>query len=71
MKDPADNFKVLNTLNTLSIDLSCFNSEWNDFSLAVFESILFPKSSAWTATYLKTSFDTTMRRIKNGKPDTA
>ena len=64
-KDAGEALKVLYLLNELSTDLSVFNQEWNEFSLAVFESILFPRSIPWTANYLKTSFDTTLRRLSH------
>jgi hypothetical protein len=54
---------VLRALNDLSIELSAFNQEWNGFSLAVFESIVFPRSITWAVKYLQTSFTTTLRRF--------
>lgn len=49
-------------LNNLSIELSCYNPIWNDFSLAVFERILLPKSS----NSLVECFETTLRRLSHG-----
>jgi len=65
VKDPVDSLKVLYDLNDLSIDLSCFNPEWNDFSLVVFENVLFPRSKTWMISALKTSYDNTLRRLEH------
>lgn len=66
-KDAAEALKVLYVLNDLSTDLSVFNQEWNEFSLAVFECILFPRSIPWTAKYLQSSMTTTIRRLSNDR----
>lgn len=60
----ADHFKVLHELNELSIELSTFSQEWNAFSLAVFETIIFPRSLSWTIRHLRIAFNATVRRLE-------
>lgn len=55
--------KVLYSLNDLAIDLSTLNPEWNEFSMAVFESILFTKSAG----LITTVFENTLQRLNSGK----
>lgn len=59
-----DALKVLHQLNELSIELSTFNQEWNEFSLAVFEAILGSRNLLWVTRYLKMTFNATLRRLK-------
>ena len=60
-------FKILLTLTTSALDLSCYSSEWVDFDNAVFEMLVLPSktSVAWTYKYLCSILDTTLRRISN------
>ena len=59
-----DSVRVLRRLNELSIELSTFNLEWDEFSLAVFETIVFPHSQTWTARYLRLAFNRTIKRLE-------
>ena len=59
--------QILRKLDDLSLTLSCFNTEWIDFSVAVFEVFVLPtKASTMVAKlYLKDLFNSTLRRIAN------
>lgn len=63
LEELPTNPQVLQLINTKAIDLACFNIEWSDFSQAVFESILFPKSKSGRAKTLMDSFNKTLRRL--------
>jgi hypothetical protein len=63
VEDVPSTFQVLHALNEAASDLYCFNMEWESFALAVFASIVFPRSRAWTILFLKASFKDTLRRL--------
>ena len=63
-QDKAKSFEALSTLNDLSLELSCFNTAWIDFSNATFEALVMPTKSNknWLYHYLHTLFEETLRR---------
>ncbi len=61
-------FKVLLFLDQQALILSCFSSEWVDFSVAVFELEVLPlkTSTVWMYKCLKNILEITKRRVYNG-----
>jgi hypothetical protein len=57
--------RVLMDLDEYALELSCFNSAWVDFSLAVFEMAIVPSRASvpWMHKYLSSIFDRTIRGL--------
>jgi hypothetical protein len=56
-------------LDEYAFELSCFNSEWVDFSTVVFELAIIPSHASipWMYTYLSNMLNLTLERITNGR----
>lgn len=67
VSDRNEAFGVLLSLDELSLELSCYNNEWIDFSVAVFEVLVLPskQSIGWNFRYLTDVLNTTLRRLSD------
>jgi hypothetical protein len=63
-QDKIESFEALSTLNDVSLDISCFNVAWIDFSNATFEALVMPTKTSknWLYNYLNSMFEATLRR---------